>query len=263
MSQRRPFLGGNWKMNTSLQEATDLARGVADGLVGSISSVDVALYPPFPYLLAVGAILRERHGAIRLGAQDIWHEPNGAFTGEVSASMLADCSASSALIGHSERRHVVGEDDQLINKKLKATLAGGLEGILCIGETLEQREAGETDAVNERQLRAGLAGVNEDMVAGVVIAYEPVWAIGTGMTATPGDAQNAHAHIRAVLGELYPPAVGERTRIIYGGSVKPTNFKDLLAQPDIDGGLIGGASLKVADFVTLGRTADEYAWSAH
>lgn len=263
MSHRRPFLGGNWKMNTSLAGASDLARGVADGLAGGIGSVDVVLFPPFPYLIAVGAILRERHGAIRLGGQDVYHEADGAFTGEVSVAMLRDCTANSVLIGHSERRHVIGENDALINKKAKAALAGSLLAVVCIGETLDEREAGKTDAVNERQLRAALAGVSEDRMEKVVVAYEPVWAIGTGRTATPDDAQKAHAHIRRVLGDLYHAGVADRTRVVYGGSVKPSNFKELLAQPDIDGGLIGGASLKAADFVSLGRTADEYSWSTH
>lgn len=254
MSDRKPFVGGNWKMNTDHQSASDLARGVADGLSG-VDGVDVAVFPPFPYLAAVGAILRERQSLVKLGAQDVYHEADGAFTGEVSVSMLADCGVSVVLTGHSERRHVIGEDDALINAKTRAALDAGLEVILCIGETLEQREAGETDAVNERQTRAGLAEVGADQLSRVTIAYEPVWAIGTGRTASPKDAQDAHNKIRAVLAELYDQAAADRIRIQYGGSVKPGNAAELMACGDIDGGLIGGASLKAGDFCQIVRAA--------
>lgn len=254
MSARKAFIGGNWKMNTTMASAADLARSVVDGL-GSSQSADVTLIPPFPYLLTVGAILRERAAPVMLGAQDVYHRPDGAFTGEVSTTMLKDCGVQVVLVGHSERRHVIGETDDLINLKLKACLDAGLHVILCVGETLEQREAGETDAINESQTRAGLAGVELDQIGQVTIAYEPVWAIGTGKTATPEDAQNAHAKIRAVVSDLYNADIAGHMRIQYGGSVKPGNAAELFGQPDIDGGLIGGASLKADDFIGIVKAA--------
>lgn len=253
-AHRKPFVGGNWKMNTDRAAASELARGVVDG-AGTLEGVQVAVFPPFPYLLTVGSILRERQSLIQLGAQDLSEHPDGAFTGEVSVAMLRDCGVSVVLCGHSERRHVIGETDATVNLKVRAALAGGLEVILCVGETLEQREAGETDAVNERQVRAGLAEVSAEELTRVTIAYEPVWAIGTGKTATPGDAQDAHEKIRAVVTDLFGPASGEAVRIQYGGSVKPSNAGELMACPDIDGGLIGGASLKAGDFIAICRAA--------
>ncbi|USN98128.1 MAG: triose-phosphate isomerase [Phycisphaeraceae bacterium] len=251
MSKRRPIIGGNWKMNTNAESAVALARGVADGCAG-LSGVEVFVCPPFPYLTHVGSAL---NNAVMLAAQDLYHEPDGAFTGEISTAMLADCGVRAVLTGHSERRHVIGEGDALINKKTRAALNAGLLAVLCVGEKLDQRDAGETDAVNERQIRAGLAGVTPDQMARVVIAYEPVWAIGTGKTATPADAQDAHAKIRAVLTDLYGPEIAGATRIQYGGSVKASNAAELFGQPDIDGGLIGGASLKTADFLDIVRAA--------
>jgi triosephosphate isomerase len=250
MSDRKPYVGGNWKMNTNRNTSAELTRGVVDAL-RTTSTVDVAVFPPFPYLLAVKSIIRDRGSAVKLGAQDVYHKPDGAFTGEVSTDMLKDCGVQVVLCGHSERRHVLGETDDLINAKVRATLEAGLECILCVGETLEQREAGHTDPVNQRQVRAGLADVTADMLERVVIAYEPVWAIGTGKNASPADAQDVHAKIRRLLGQLYNGEVAARTRIIYGGSLKPANAKELLSQPDIDGGLVGGASLKASDFAGI------------
>ena len=247
MSDRKPYVGGNWKMNTNRTTSAELTRGVVDAL-RSTTTVDVAVFPPFPYLLAVKSILRDRGSAVKLGAQDVYHKPDGAFTGEVSTDMLKDCGVQVVLCGHSERRHVLGETDDLINAKVRATLEAGLECILCVGETLDQREAGHTDPVNQRQVRSGLADVTGDMLERVVIAYEPVWAIGTGKNASATDAQDVHAKIRRLLTQLYNADVAQRTRIIYGGSLKPANAKELLAQPDIDGGLVGGASLKATDF---------------
>ena len=246
-SNRKPFVGGNWKMNTNAAEATDLIGRVSSGLKGD--SVDVAVFPPFVYL-------RETHckssgSRILLGAQDCWYEPNGAFTGEISIEMLKDCGVASVLTGHSERRHVLGESDELVNLKTKAALAGGMIAVLCVGETLEQRENGQTDAINEAQIRAGLAGVSSADLASVVIAYEPVWAIGTGKTATPDDAQDAHVKIRALIATMYDQSAADSMRIIYGGSMKPGNANELMAMPDIDGGLIGGASLKAEDFLAI------------
>lgn len=256
MSNRKPFVGGNWKMNTDRVGATALARAIAGGAdagVGVGVGVDIAVFPPFPYLLGVGEALGG--SGVILGAQDVYHQASGAFTGEISVGMLKDCAVGAVLAGHSERRHVIGEDDRTVNLKVAATLAGGLISVLCVGETLEQREAEQTDEVNERQTRLGLAGVSAVDMARVVIAYEPVWAIGTGRTATPEDAQDAHVKIRGVVSELYGNAVARSVRIIYGGSMKPDNAEALMAQPDIDGGLIGGASLKAADFGAIVRAA--------
>ena len=250
MSERKPYVGGNWKMNTNRNTSAELTRGVVDAL-RTTSTVDVAVFPPFPYLLAVKSIIRDRGSAVKLGAQDVYHKPDGAFTGEVSTDMLKDCGVQVVLAGHSERRHVLGETDDLINAKVRATLEAGLECILCVGETLEQREAGHTDPVNQRQVRAGLADITGDMLERVVIAYEPVWAIGTGKNASPADAQDVHAKIRRLIGQLYNADTAARTRIIYGGSLKPANAKELLSQPDIDGGLVGGASLKASDFAGI------------
>jgi len=251
---RTPFVGGNWKMNTDRGSGTALARSVCDTVAGS--GIDVAVFPPFPYLSGVGEVL-SGGSDIKLGAQDCWHQPDGAFTGEVSLTQLIDCGVSVVLTGHSERRHVIGESDELVGLKTAAVLDAGLGCILCVGETLEQREGGETDAVNERQIRGGLAGVSRDQMARLTVAYEPVWAIGTGRTATPTDAQDAHAKIRALLADLYGDGVAGATRIQYGGSVKPSNAAELMAQPDIDGGLIGGASLKADDFAAIIKAAAE------
>jgi len=253
MPYRKPFVGGNWKMNTDQAAAAELTRSVAEGLAET--PADVAVFPPFPYLLTVGSILRERGSTIMLGAQDVYHEGNGAFTGEVSLDMLKDCGVAAVLIGHSERRHVINEPDELIALKTRAVIEAGLHAVLCIGETLGQREAGETDAVNERQLRSALAEISGEHAAHLTVAYEPVWAIGTGKTATPADAQNAHAAARAVLGDLLGAEAAASIRIQYGGSMKPANAAELLAQPDIDGGLIGGASLKPADFAAIVKAA--------
>lgn len=252
MGARTPIVGGNWKMNTDLRSASDLARGVADG-VAALKAGEVVVFPPFPYLFAVGAILRERQSAVRLGAQDVSQHPDGAYTGEVSVAMLRDCGVRWVLAGHSERRHVLGETDDVVRAKVSAALAGGLSVILCVGETLSQRERGQTDEVNTRQIRAGLSEVSAQDMARVVIAYEPVWAIGTGKTATPGDAQAAHARIRSELSSMFGAGVAAGVRIQYGGSVKGSNARELMGQADIDGGLIGGASLKAAEFVEIVR----------
>lgn len=254
MPHRMPFVGGNWKMNTDLASAVELADDVNAGCAALIQRTDVAVFPPFPYLLPVGKALG--HGGVILGAQDVYHEPDGAYTGEVSVDMLTDLSVNVVLTGHSERRHILGEDDDLVNRKTLAALDGALWVVLCIGETLEQRERGETDAINLRQLRAGLEGVPpEQAMRQVIIAYEPVWAIGTGRTATPQDAQAAHHVIRHELASLYGHEAAQTIRIIYGGSVKATNAAALAAQPDIDGFLVGGASLKADEFIAIVRAA--------
>ncbi len=258
MASRKPFVGGNWKMNTNRTTGSDLARAVSDGLM-TLDGVDAAVFPPFPYLLTVRSILRDRGSSIRLGSQDVYHQNDGAFTGEVSVAMLKDCGVQTALVGHSERRHVIGEKDELINKKLRALLEAGMDAVLCVGETLDEREAGHQEIVNSRQVRTGLAEIPAPYAERLVIAYEPVWAIGTGKTASPQDAQEMHASIRSLISRLYNADVAARVRIIYGGSVKADNAAELFSQPDIDGGLIGGASLKSADFVAITKAAAEAA----
>ena len=246
MANRVPTIGGNWKMNLHLQDAVALATELADAVTAQ--GVQVTVFPAFPYLMPVAATLANKHSAIRVGAQDAYTQANGAFTGEVSLSMLQDVGCSVVLVGHSERRHVIGECDALINEKVHAALNAGFEVVLAIGEKIEQRDAGMTDFVNYGQLCLGLAGVSAEQMARITIAYEPVWAIGTGKTATPEDAQQAHAAIRGCVKGIYNEDVADAVRIQYGGSMKPGNAAELLAQPDIDGGLIGGAALKAADF---------------
>jgi triosephosphate isomerase (TIM) len=258
---RTPIIGGNWKMNTDSRSARELARGVherltADGKVGAgRGRAEVWVFPPFPYLLEVSDELRRHGSAVGVGAQGFYPAKNGAYTGEVSLEMVVDCGCRAVLVGHSERRHVIKEPEELINAKVRAALGAGpampLVCVLCIGETLGQRDAGETDAVNERQLRSGLAGVDATQLGRLVIAYEPVWAIGTGKTATPGDARDAHAGIRRVLSRMYSDDAAESVRIQYGGSVNAANARSLFTQPGVDGGLIGGASLKVDEFCAI------------
>ena len=254
MRDRKPYVGGNWKMNTNRTTSAELTRAVVDG-VARVEGCDVVLFPPFPYLLAVRSILRDRSSSIRMGAQDAYHKSDGAFTGEVSLDMLKDCGAATVLCGHSERRHVIGEADELVNLKVRAVLDAGLSCVLCVGETLEQREAGHTDPVNQRQVRAGLADVTAEQMDRLILAYEPVWAIGTGRTASPEDAQDVHGKLRRLIKSMFGDDCANRTRIIYGGSVKASNASELFGQPDIDGGLIGGASLKASEFVSIARSA--------
>ncbi len=251
---RKPFLAGNWKMNMNSATAVNLAAGLAKELA-EIRTVDAAVCPPFVYLQSVSAALSASD--IAVGAQDVYFEGNGAFTGEISCEMLKDCGCRYVIIGHSERRHVLGETDALINRKIKAAIGRGLLPIFCVGELLEERDGGQTNAVVADQVRKGLAGISSDQVKTITVAYEPVWAIGTGRTATPEQAQEVHAMIRGLLGELYDPAVADGLRIQYGGSAKPGNTAELMAQPDVDGLLIGGASLKVEDFSAMIKTVAE------
>lgn len=251
MANRKPIVGGNWKMNLSGTEADALTDGLIKGVTAATVSQAV-VFPPFPYLERVGKKLKAAASPIKLGSQDFYHQPNGAFTGEVSLAMLKDVGVQSVLVGHSERRHVIGESDELINRKVLAALDAGLDVILCVGEKLEQREKGQTDAVNLGQVALGLAGVKPEQMSRIVIAYEPVWAIGTGKTATAADAQSAHARIRAFLKfGLYNAEIADACRIQYGGSVKGSNAAELFGQPDVDGGLIGGASLKAEEFLAI------------
>lgn len=251
--KRKLFVAGNWKMNTNRKTACSLANGVLDKLAaatgGAADSVEIAFAPPFVYLADVAGVLAD--SSVGLAGQDLYFEDNGAFTGEISAAMLKDVGCTQVIIGHSERRHVLGETDELINKKVRNALAEGLRVILCIGELLGERKAGQTLDVNRRQVKTGLAGVSKEQLSNVVIAYEPVWAIGTGVTATKEQAQEVHAQVRALLAEMYDQSAADAMQIQYGGSVKPDNAFDLLRQPDIDGALVGGASLKVDDFVAI------------
>lgn len=241
-------------MNTDRAGAVALAREVA-GAAPSLAGVELVVCPPFVYLDAVARALADASAPVGLGAQDLHYEKSGAFTGEVSASMLQDVGARWVLTGHSERRHLLGEPDDLVARKTRAALDAGLSCILCVGETLEQRRADQTNAVNERQVRSAFAGLAPAHLERLTIAYEPVWAIGTGQTASPADAQSAHAFLRALVAALAGPVVAGSMRILYGGSVKPDNARELCAQPDIDGGLIGGASLKASDFLAIAKAA--------
>ena len=245
---RKLFIAGNWKMNTSLAEATALAGALVEQ-IGSVRAVDLAVAPPNVYLKAVADVLSG--STIALSAQNMFYEDNGAFTGEVSGAMLQDVGCRYVILGHSERRHVIGENDELIGRKVLKALSDGLDVIFCCGELLAERQAGQTLDVVSRQVRVGLEGVAKADMAHVTIAYEPVWAIGTGVTATTEQAQEAHEQIRTLLADLYDSDTAAAARIQYGGSVKPDNAADLLALPDVDGVLVGGASLKADDFVVI------------
>lgn len=249
---RRPIVAGNWKMNKTASEAASLV-GALRPLVADVKDVEIVVCPPFTALAAVAPALAGTN--IGLGAQNMHWEAEGAFTGEVSAGMLLTSGCRFVILGHSERRAYFHESNAEINKKVRAALAAGLTPIMCVGETLEQREAGHTEAVVEDHVVGGLARLTPDQVGKVVIAYEPVWAIGTGKTATPDQAQAVHAFIRKVLAKVSTEAVAEAVRIQYGGSVKPENAKELMSKPDIDGGLIGGASLKADSFAAIVKAA--------
>ncbi|GAB4517085.1 MAG: triose-phosphate isomerase [Phycisphaerales bacterium] len=250
MSARRPFVAGNWKMNPNLSGATALSAALGPAVREHLDHVDVGACPTHLHLPGCAPALRE--AGVLVGAQDAYPGDTGAFTGEVSVEMLKEFGVAFVLTGHSERRHILGDSDDMVREKTHAVLDAGLGCILCIGEKIEEREAGQTDAVNARQLTTALEGVDEGVARErLTIAYEPVWAIGTGKTATPADAQDAHAKIRAVLAGLFSQETADAIRIQYGGSMKPENAADLLAQPDIDGGLIGGAALKADAFAAI------------
>jgi len=252
---RKPFIGGNWKMNTDKAMAVELASGLAEKAGGLTDKVDVAVCPPFVYLDAVSAAVAG--SGIAVGSQDVYFEAKGAFTGEISCDMLADVSCGYVLVGHSERRHVIGETDELINKKLTAAIASGLKVIFCVGELLEEREAEKTNDVVKQQIEKGLVGISAEQAVNITIAYEPVWAIGTGLTATPDQAQDVHAMIRSLIAGMYSEDFAQQVRIQYGGSANAGNAADLMAKEDIDGLLVGGASLKVDDFTTMIKAAAE------
>jgi len=252
ISKRKPFVAGNWKMNNTPSESVELAKALVRRLA-NIKGVDVALCPPFTSLTAVGGIISGTN--IRLGAQNMHWQKSGAYTGEVSAAMLRDLYCHYVIIGHSERRQYFGETDEIVNRKLKAALAGNLCPIVCVGETLEQRKSGETQTVIEKQFEDGLKGLAASNFNTLIIAYEPIWAIGTGLTATPQQAQEVHKFIRGLVQEQADEKTASTVRILYGGSVKPDNAKELFQQPDIDGGLIGGASLDADSFTAIVNAA--------
>lgn len=247
----RKFIAGNWKMNLDGAGARELALGLKEALsrFENAGTVDVAVFPPFVYLGIVAQAIKGSN--IGLGAQNAYFQGNGAFTGETSIAMLKDVGCRYVILGHSERRHVLGEGNELINKKMQAVLEGGLEPIFCIGELLEEREGGKTEAVLEKQLREGLANISKEQVGKITIAYEPVWAIGTGKTATGDQAQEAHAFCRGIVSDIYDSSISKEIRIQYGGSVKAGNAADLMGRADVDGALVGGASLKVEDFMGI------------
>lgn len=238
-------------MNTDLGGAVNLAQAVVDQVeqIEELGDVRIAVCTPFVSLQAVGEVIHNT--PVRLGAQNMHFEDSGAYTGEVSAAMLTSVGCTYVILGHSERRQYFGETDDLINKKVRQARNHGLIPIICVGETLDQREAGEEEAVVRRQVEGVLDGVDVSDADTIVLAYEPVWAIGTGRTATPDQAQAMHAFIRGLLRERYSDATASRIHLLYGGSMKPANAEELLAQPDVDGGLIGGASLKAADFAAI------------
>lgn len=251
MKIRKKIVAGNWKMNKRLGEAAELTKGIVRDLDDQ-TEVDVVLCPPFTALRTVGETIA--NSPIQLGAQNMHWEPDGAYTGEVSASMLRDLYCHYVILGHSERRQYFSETDAIVNRKTKAAIAANLTPIVCVGETLAQRDGGQTQSIVTAQVRGSLDGLGADLKR-AIIAYEPVWAIGTGRTATPEQAQEVHALIRSVLTAMSDAATAQAIRIQYGGSMKPANAASLLGQPDIDGGLIGGASLDVKSFVEIVRAA--------
>lgn len=249
---RKKIVAGNWKMNMTVAEAGALVSGLKLEL-SNFREVEVVVCPPFTALASVSQALQGTN--MDLGAQNMHWEKSGAYTGEVSPEMLRELFCHYVILGHSERRTYFGETDEIVNRKTKAALAWGLHPIVCVGETLTQREAGEVEQVITTQVRGSLAGLSAREILDTVIAYEPVWAIGTGKTATSAQAQDVHALIRKVLAGMFDEAVAQGVRIQYGGSVKPANAKELFSMPDIDGGLIGGAALKADSFVAIVKAA--------
>ena len=252
---RTPFIAGNWKMYKTVGETAAFVTDLRD-LVKGVTGVDIVVAPPFTAVHAAAGAARGSH--ISVAAQNLYWEKEGAFTGEVSPAMVKEAGAAYAIVGHSERRRLFGESDAIVNRKTLAAIGAGLVPIVCIGETLEERERGEMLAVLDRQIKDGLDQLSGDRIGALVVAYEPVWAIGTGRTATAAQAGEAHAHIRKRLRQWFGAGAADACRILYGGSVKPDNIKELTAEPDVDGALVGGASLDVrgfADIVTRVRPA--------
>ena len=245
---RKPMIAGNWKMYKDVKQAVELTNEIKRD-VYDITNVDVEVCPPFVDLVEVSDMVVESN--VNLGAQNCYWEDEGAYTGEVSVPMIKSTGCKYVIIGHSERRKLFSETDETINKKIKAAIDGGLIPIFCVGETLEERESGKTIDVVKKQVTDGLKGFDEKYIDSLIIAYEPVWAIGTGKTASPEQAQEVHAMIRTLLSELYSDTLSGSKRILYGGSVKPDNVEELMKEEDIDGGLIGGASLKAESFADI------------
>ncbi|MDD5135831.1 MAG: triose-phosphate isomerase [Candidatus Omnitrophica bacterium] len=247
---RRVIIAGNWKMNKNISESIDLANAIKRSLY-NVEEVEIVVCPPFTSLSDVNEIVLESN--IKLGAQDVYWEKEGAFTGEVSSPMLKNVGCEYCIVGHSERRQFFGETNETVNKKAKALLKEGIMPIVCVGEKLEDRKANKTFDVIKDHVTNSLAGLTKEDMRKVVIAYEPVWAIGTGVNATKEQAQEAHKYIRALLKDMFDGTVAESARIQYGGSVKPDNIKELISQEDVDGALVGGASLKADPFVQIVR----------
>lgn len=246
---RRKVIAGNWKMFNNISETVNLISDVKKGLDRRNVSCEVIICPPFTSLDTAKTLLKD--SMLKLGAQNMYFEENGAFTGEISASMLKSVGCEFVILGHSERRTIFGENDELINKKLLKAIQSGLKPIFCIGETLEQRENGTTNQVVKNQIEKGLKGISESDLNNIIIAYEPVWAIGTGKTATPEQANEVHLFIRNLIENLYSKAAANKLIIQYGGSVKPENAKELLSKTNIDGALVGGACLKGESFLAI------------
>lgn len=245
---RKIFVAGNWKMNLDRETSISLAKALKEQ-VGDVDDITLGVAPPFVYLPDVCDILGDT--TIGVGGQNMCTEPEGAFTGEISGPMLLDVGCEYVILGHSERRHVYGESDELVNEKVQKALEFGLKPIICVGEKLEQRQAGDMKAVVSRQVEAALDGVSKDQMDAITMAYEPVWAIGTGETATPEQAQEVHELIRCMVGDFYDSNIADDMVIQYGGSVKPHNAEELLSQTDVDGALVGGASLTAENFVPI------------
>ncbi len=245
----RTVIAGNWKMNKTIAEAVGFAHRLREALANRADLPEIIIAPPFTALQAVSVVLRG--SSISLAAQNIHEADKGAFTGEISCGMIRETGCDYVIVGHSERRTLFGEKNERINKKLSAALSAGLHPIFCIGETLQEREENQMEKVIERQMKEGLSNLNDDDIKQILVAYEPVWAIGTGKTATPSQAQEAHLFIRDLLAVSYGEGLSKNTVVLYGGSVTPQNIGALMSQPDINGALVGGASLDVGSFVQL------------
>lgn len=253
-TNRRMLIAGNWKMFTTVAVAAALVKALKMKVV-NIHNVEIVVCPPFTNLTTVAELLKG--SAIQLGAQNVYWEDQGAFTGEVSAKMLLGAGCQFVIIGHSERRQYFGETNETVNLRLRKALTAGLTPIVCVGETLAQRQAGTTQTIIETQVCGACKDVDDDDFKKVVVAYEPVWAIGTGVNATPQQAQEVHGFIRGLLGALYGSVVAAQTRLLYGGSVKPANAAEILREPDVDGALVGGASLEAESFAAIVKAGEE------
>ncbi len=251
---RTKVVAGNWKMNNDLNGSISLISEIKKGLADKKFNVKAIVCPPFTSLETANALVKD--SALKLGAQNMYFEENGAFTGEISPSMLKSVGCEFVILGHSERRTIFGESNQVINKKIKTAVKHSLKPIFCIGETLEERESGTTFKVIEKQVKEGLEGLSQAELSDMIIAYEPVWAIGTGKVATPEQAQEVHKFIRDLIAKIYSPSFADNLIIQYGGSVKPDNSKELMSQPDIDGALVGGACLKADSFLKIIESAE-------